>query len=199
MARHGRLAELIKRKSLRHGTFVLASGRTSNYYIDGKLTSMDPEGATAIAEAILKEIEGLPVDAVGGMDMGATPIVGAFAAASYRAGRPLPTFVVRKEVKAHGTMKEIEGPIPAAPSKVVLIDDVVTSGGSILKAINAVRNAGHEVLLAIAILDRNAGAAEAMERQGIRYQPLVTLEDIGIVNEPNRPGSKIGVVLPQES
>jgi orotate phosphoribosyltransferase len=180
MARHGRLAELLKEKSLRRGHFVLASGKTSDYYIDGKLTSMDPEGATVIAQAILKEIEGLPVDAVGGMDMGATPIVGSFATESYRAGRPLPTFVVRKEVKSRGTMKEIEGPIPASPSKVVIIDDVVTSGGSILKAIDAVQKAGHEVLLAISILDRNAGAAEALQGRGIRYQPLARLEDIGV-------------------
>ena len=180
-------------KSLRRGNFVLASGKQSSYYIDGKLTSMDPEGATVIAEAILKEIEGLPVDAVGGMDMGATPIVGSFAVASYRAGRPLPTFVVRKEVKAHGTMKEIEGPIPAKPSKVIIIDDVVTSGGSILKAIDAVEKAGHQVLLAIAILDRNAGATEALEGRGIRYQPLATLEDIGVVNEPSRQGTKAAV------
>ena len=182
MPRHGRLAELLKEKSLRRGNFVLASGKQSTYYIDGKLTSMDPEGATVIAEAILKEIQSLAVDAVGGMDMGATPIVGSFAVASYRAGRPLPTFVVRKEVKAHGTMKEIEGPIPASPARVVIIDDVVTSGGSILKAIDAVQRAGHQVLLAISILDRNAGAAEALERRGIRYQPLATLEDIGVVN-----------------
>lgn len=180
MARHAKLAKLLELKSLRRGNFTLASGKTSTYYIDGKLTSMSAEGATLIAEAILDEIRDLPVDAVGGMDMGATPIVGAFAVASFRAGRPLPTFVVRKEVKAHGTMKLIEGPIPQKPGKVVVIDDVVTTGDSILKAIDAVQKAGHDVVLAISLLDRNAGASEAMRLRGIPYQPLTTLADIGV-------------------
>jgi len=174
------LAKLLEKRSLRRGEFTLASGRTSSYYIDGKLTCLDPHGATAIAEAILAEIADLKVDAVGGMDMGATPIVGSVAVASLRAGRPLPTFVVRKEAKAHGTMKLIEGPIPATPSKVVVIDDVVTSGESILKAIDAVQKAGHEVVLAIAVLDRGAGAVDALARRKVPYRPLVTLTDIGI-------------------
>ncbi len=121
MPRHPGLAKLLEQKSLRRGHFTLASGKTSTYYIDGKLTSMDAQGATAVAQAILKEIEHLPVDAVGGMDMGATPIMGSVAVESYRSGRPLPTFVVRKEVKAHGTMKLIEGPIPQTPGNVVIV------------------------------------------------------------------------------
>jgi orotate phosphoribosyltransferase len=178
--RYPELAALLKKKSLKFGNFLLASGRTSTYYIDGRLTSFDPAGAAAIAEAVLKEIEGMPVDAVGGMDMGATPIVGAVACRSYYAGRPLPTFVVRKEVKAHGTQKKIEGPLPAAPCKVVIIDDVVTSGDSILKAIDAAQAQGCEILLAISVLDRGAGATEALQQRGIPYRPLVTLSDLGI-------------------
>lgn len=179
-ARHPKVAELLARRSLRRGQFTLASGKTSTYYIDGKLTSMDAEGATAIADAILKEVENLPIDAVGGMDMGATPIVGAVACRSFLAGRPLPTFVVRKEVKAHGTMKLIEGPIPPAPCKVAIVDDVVTTGDSILKAIDAAQKHGATVLLAISLLDRGAGAVEALRNRGIPYQPLAVLADIGI-------------------
>jgi len=178
--RYPELAKLLEQKSVRRGNFVLSSGKTSTYYIDGKLTCLDPRGATLIAEAVLKEIADLPVDAVGGMDMGATPIVGSVAVVSLRQNRPLPVFVVRKEVKAHGTMKLIEGPIPPAPAKVVIIDDVVTTGDSILKAIDAVVNAGYEVLLALSVLDRGAGAAESIGKRGIRYVPLVTLGDIGI-------------------
>lgn len=181
VARHPELAQFLQKQSLRRGNFTLASGKTSTYYIDGKLTAMHPHGAVLIAKAILAEIKDLPIDAVGGMDMGATPIVGAVAAVSEMSGRPLPVFVVRKEVKQHGTMKLIEGPIPTAPSRLVVIDDVVTTGDSIVKAIDAVRNAGHEVLLAISVLDRDAGASEAMARKEVRYQPLVTLADIGIV------------------
>jgi len=189
-SRYPKLAEIVREKSLRHGVFTLASGRVSNYYIDGKLTCMDPEGATLIAEAILSEIKDLPVDSVGGMDMGATPIIGAVATRSFSAGRPLPVFVVRKDVKAHGTKKQIEGPLPA-PCKVVLVDDVVTTGGSILKAIDAVEAVGCEVLLAITVLDRGAGAAAALRDRGIPYRPLLTLADLGIFDESSQQSSKV--------
>ena len=193
MARFPELARFMQEHSLRRGHFILASGKTSTYYIDGKLTAMHPQGAVLIAKAILEEIKTLPVDAIGGMDMGATPIVGAVAAVSAISGRPYPVFVVRKDVKKHGTMKAIEGPIPQSPSKVVIIDDVVTTGDSILKAIDEVQKAGHEVLLAISVLDRGAGATEALARRNIRYQPLVTLLDIGVSDEPNRRGNEVGV------
>ena len=113
-SRYPELANILKKKSLKRGQFTLASGKTSDYYIDARLCSLDPEGSLRIADAILKEIEGMKADAVGGMDMGATPIVGAVAARSFQMGKPIPTFVVRKDVKAHGTQKQIEGPIPAA-------------------------------------------------------------------------------------
>ncbi|MDP9174610.1 MAG: orotate phosphoribosyltransferase [Planctomycetota bacterium] len=182
-ARYPELAKLLEQKSLRRGHFVLTSGATSTYYIDGKMTCMDPLGATLIARAILNEIKDLPVDAVGGMDMGATPIVGAVATQSYEAGRPLPVFVVRKEAKQHGTKKPIEGPLPEK-ARVVLVDDVVTTGGSLIKAIDVAEAAGCKVLLAITVLDRNAGAAEAIAARGIPYQPLATLADIGIFDGP---------------
>jgi orotate phosphoribosyltransferase len=178
-SRYGQLVELLKAKSLRRGKFTLASGAESTYYIDGRMASLDPLGATLIAEAILDQIKDLPVQAVGGMDMGATPIVGAVATRSYAAGRPLPVFVVRKEVKGHGTMKAIEGPLPA-PCKVAIVDDVITTGGSILKAIDAAEAAGCQVLLAISVLDRQAGAAEALARRNIPYHALATLQDLGI-------------------
>ena len=182
--RYPRLAEIIAAKSLKRGQFTLASGRTSTYYIDGKLTSFDPAGATAIADAVLDEIALLDVAAIGGMDMGATPICGAVAVRAFQIGRPLPTFIVRKDIKAHGTKKAIEGPIPPAPAKVVMLDDVITSGGSLIKAIEVVQAAGYEVALAIAILDRAAGAAEAFAARGINYIPLLTLSDIGVFPEP---------------
>jgi len=178
--RYPKLVEVLKHKSLKRGHFVLSSGKSSTYYIDGRITSMDPQGVTLIAEAILNEIKDLPVDAVGGMDMGATPIVGALACRSYLAGTPMPVFVVRKEVKSHGTMKLIEGQIPPAPCNVVIVDDVVTSGESILKAINAAEAHGAKVLLAISVLDRNAGATENLQKRGIPYRPLATLADLGI-------------------
>ena len=185
------LAELLKQKSLRHGMFVLSSGKTSTYYIDGKLTCMDPAGAACIAESVLKEIADMPVDAVGGMDMGATPIIGAVACTSYRIKRPLPTFIVRKEAKEHGTKKQIEGPLPEGPCNVVIVDDVVTSGRSILKAIDAVKQRGCNVLLAISVLDRNAGASELLQSHGIPYRPLVTLCEIGVEDGDSQSSGKV--------
>jgi orotate phosphoribosyltransferase len=182
-ARYPELVQVLQEKSLRRGHFVLTSGAISSYYIDGKMTCMDPHGALLIARAIMQEIANIAVDAVGGMDMGATPIVGAVAAVSHQAGRPMPVFVVRKEAKSHGTKKPIEGPFPAAPCQVVVVDDVVTTGGSIIKAIDVVEAAGGTVLLAITVLDRDAGARQAIEARGIKYQPLVTLQELGLGDE----------------
>jgi len=122
----------------------------------------------------------------------ATPIVGSVAAVSEMSHRPMPVFVVRKDVKKHGTMKLIEGLIPSTPSNVVIVDDVVTTGDSILKAIDAVTDVGHKVLLAISVLDRNAGAIAALKARGIPYHPLVTLSDIGVFDEPSRQSSEVG-------
>jgi orotate phosphoribosyltransferase len=178
-SRYPRLVALLKEKSLRFGDFTLASGAKSTFYIDGKMTCMDAEGATEIARAILAEIADLKVDAVGGMDMGATPIVGSVAVESFHAGKPLPVFVVRKDAKGHGTKKPIEGPVPKG-GRVVIVDDVVTSGGSIIKAIDAAEVEKCQVVLAISVLDRNAGATEALAARGIPYRPLVRIEELGI-------------------
>lgn len=189
--RYPELARVLEEKSLQRGRFVLASGRVSDYYIDGKLTCFDPRGSALVVEAILAETADLAIDAIGGMDMGATPIVGAIANRSFYAGRPIPTFVVRKGVKEHGTKKRIEGQFNP-PCKVVIVDDVVTTGGSILQAIDAVRDAGGEVLLAIAVLDRNAGAAEALRERGVPYRPLVAIRELGIDDGSGPTSSQVG-------
>jgi orotate phosphoribosyltransferase len=177
--RYPKLVALLKEKSLRFGDFTLASGVKSSFYIDGKMTCMDPQGATLIAQAILSEIAEMHVDAIGGMDMGATPIVGAVAVESYHSARPYPVFVVRKDTKEHGTKKPIEGPIPQK-GNVVIIDDVVTTGSSILKAIDAAEAHGCKVVLAISVLDRNAGAADALAAKAVPYRSLVTMADLGL-------------------
>ncbi|MDZ4755350.1 MAG: orotate phosphoribosyltransferase [Phycisphaerae bacterium] len=184
-ARHPELARLVNDKAIQRGTFTLASGRQSTYYCDGKLVSFAGDGVALIAEAILHEIRDLDIDAIGGMDMGATPIVSAVALRAHQLGKELPSFIVRKpsEVKAHGTKKNIEGPLPSAPSRVVIVDDVVTSGGSILQAIDAVRERGHTVVLAISVLDRDGGGAEALKTKGVPYRALVTISELGIVND----------------
>ena len=173
------LANFVRDVALQRGKFVLTSGATSDYYLDGKLINFDPKGIALTVEAIRTEIEDLALDAVGGMDMGATPIVSAFALRSFQLGNAIPTFVVRKQVKEHGTAKPIEGPLPAS-ARVAIIDDVVSTGGSIIKAIVGAREAGCKVLAALAIVDRNLGAHEALAELGVEYRPLVTLADLGI-------------------
>jgi orotate phosphoribosyltransferase len=178
-SRHPELLSFIAQRAFKRGQFKLSSGGTSTYYIDGKLISFDPQGVWLTVEAILAEIRDVQFDAVGGMDMGATPIVSALALRSHELGHPIPTFTVRKEVKAHGTQKRIEGPMPPR-SRVIIIDDVVTTGDSILKAIDAVQEAGCTVPLAICVVDRNAGATQTMQNRGIPYRPLIHLSELGV-------------------
>ena len=186
-ARHPELAQYVNAHAILRGSFTLASGRQSGYYCDGKQVSFSGEGLSLIAEAITEEIRNLDIHAIGGMDMGATPIVAAVALRLFQLGKPTPSFVVRKDVKDHGTRKQIEGVLPKEPARVIIVDDVVTSGGSMLKAIETVRAKGHEVVLAISVLDRDAGGAEALAAIGVKYRPLVTIAEIGISNEPGGP------------
>jgi len=178
-ARHPQLAEFVRQHALQRGQFTLSSGMTSSYYLDCKQVSFSPEGMSLIVEAIFDEIKDLDIDAVGGMDMGATPIVGAVSVRACQINKALKMFVVRKKAKEHGKRKTIEGTLES-PCKVVIIDDVVTTGGSILKAIEEVRKENNQVVLAISVVDRNAGAAEILKEKGIPFQPLVTLSDLGV-------------------
>ena len=169
---------MLKEKSLLTDvTRVLTSGRTSNYYIDAKMTTLDPEGASVIARLILEEIKSLEVDAIGGFTLGADPMVSAVAALSADTERPLPAFIVRKEPKKHGERKMIEGPFQKG-WRVVIVDDVVTTGGSTLKACQAVEEEGGKVVLALALVDRLEGGRENLENKGYRFLSLLTREDL---------------------
>ncbi len=173
-----RLVQLLKEKSLLTDvTRVLTSGRTSNYYIDAKMTTLDPEGASVTARLILEEIKSLEVDAIGGFTLGADPIVSAVAALSADTERPLPAFIVRKEPKKHGERKMIEGPFQKG-WRVVIVDDVVTTGGSTLKACQAVEEEGGKVVLALALVDRLEGGRQNLENKGYKFLSLLTREDL---------------------
>ena len=178
--RHPTLARFLREKAIQFGTFKLASGRTSTYYCDAKQVTFCGEGLALVMSAIVEELRDVRFDAIGGMDMGATPLASAAALWFYQLGRHVPTFVVRKEVKSHGTMKDVEGVLPPPPARLVILDDVITTAGSIIKAVDVVRARGYEVVLAISILDREAGGAEALREKGVKYQPLVTISELGI-------------------
>ena len=172
------LIKIVKEKSLlTNVSRVLTSGRTSNYYIDAKMTTLDPKGASLTARLILDILKPFDVDAVGGYTLGADPIVSAVAALSTETERPLPAFIVRKEPKKHGERKMIEGPFKNG-WKVAVVDDVVTTGGSTLKACQAVEDEGGEVVLALTLVDRQEGGRENLEKKGYKFISLLTRDDL---------------------
>jgi orotate phosphoribosyltransferase len=166
-----RLRSLLIEKALTRGHFILASGAESSYYLDVRKVSMDPEGAWLIATLMLEALAGDEIEGVGGPVLGAAPIVGAIAAESFRTGRPLPAFLVRKEAKGHGTGQLIEGVFPAG-RPVALVEDVVTAGGSVIKAVEAVEALGSPIRRVVAVVDRGAGGREALEARGIPFTAL---------------------------
>lgn len=175
-----RLRELILEKALRFGDFTLASGQKSNYYIDGRMVTLDGEGAYCLARCILETLKNEDIAAVGGMALGADPISGATAAVSVTIGRQLDAFMVRKQPKDHGTGKQVEGALGAG-TRVAMLEDTVTTGGSTLKAIEAVeRERGAEIAVIIAMVDRMQGASELFTKAGYRFQPIFTIEELGV-------------------
>lgn len=173
-----KLIEILKKKSvITNVSRVLASGRTSNYYIDAKMTTLDPFGANLVGHLILDVLKPFELDAIGGYTLGADPIVSVVSALSAETERPLPAFIVRKEPKKHGERKMIEGPFKDG-WKVAVVDDVVTSGGSTLKACRAVEDAGGEVIVALCVVDRLEGGRENLEKSGYKFISLLTREDL---------------------
>lgn len=165
------LLQVIRDRSFKRGKFVLSSGAESELYFNLKSTMMFARGAYLSALAFLSRLRDEQADYVGGLEMGAVPILGSVAAISASEGRPIQTFFVRKEPKKHGTRDLIEGLAPGeslAGKRVVVADDVATSGGSILKAIKAVREAGAAVECALVLVDRDEGAADALRKEGVR-------------------------------
>jgi len=160
-----RLSEVLRERSILRGRFTLASGRESSYYLDCRKTTLDPEGATLVGRCILDLVdrEGLRPAAVGGLTLGADPIATAVAVVSWQSGRPIPAFLVRKSAKEHGTGRRIEGWLPEG-KPALIVEDVVTSGGSSLEAIAAVEQAGATVAGVVAIVDREEGGAEALQK-----------------------------------
>ena len=157
------LRELLIRHSLMFGEFTLSSGRKSRYYFDSKKTTLLPEGAYLVAREFLRTIRshGIVAEAIGGLTLGADPIVCPVAALSHIEGPPLRAFLVRKEAKGHGTERSIEGNLEPG-CRVIVVDDVVTTAGSTLHAIGAARAAGFSVVAVICLVDREEGGAEKL-------------------------------------
>ncbi len=166
--------------ALKYGDFTLTSGNKSKYYFDGRLLSLDPEGSRLIAEAMLPVLQAAGVEAVGGPTLGADPMVAAVAMLSGQQGRGIPGFIVRKGAKAHGTGQAIEGPLHPG-SRVAIVDDTCSTGGSLFQAIEAAEVAGCSVVKVAALLDRNEGGSEELRRRGYDFVTLLQANPDGKV------------------
>ena len=179
MSDRERLLKLLQTNALEVRRVTLSSGRISDYYIDCKRVTLSPEGAYLTAKLMLGMIYE-DVSAVGGLTLGADPIVASIAVLSHIEGRNLPAMIVRKEPKKHGTMSFIEGPVLETGAKVAVVDDVVTSGASLLKSIERIVTAGFEPVQALAVLDRREGGREAIEDAGYQLKSIFTRDDLKI-------------------
>ncbi|TBV79280.1 MAG: orotate phosphoribosyltransferase [Desulfobulbaceae bacterium] len=172
-----RLKQIIREKSYRQGTFKLCSGKDSDFYIDGKQTTLDAEGAYLCGKLLFELIKNHrpKIEAVGGMTLGADPIVTAVSLVSFLEKTPIPAFIVRKESKKHGTEAYLEGQSNLPTGAVVaLVEDVVTTGGTLLKVINRVEAQGYKVGLVTTIVDREEGGAEALAAEGHELRAIFT-------------------------
>src|SRR5215831_646463 len=174
-ANRARLHEIIRKRSFGRGEITLASGRKSDFYFNLKPTMLDPEGSTLLAELTYEALRDDRFDLIGGLEMGAVPLAGAIAQISWMKGHPIAAFFVRKKPKEHGARLAVEGLAKGESlegKRVVVVEDVTTTGGSALKAVEAVREAGGEVALVLTMVDREEGAGETFEQAGLPFHSL---------------------------
>ncbi|MBD2384150.1 orotate phosphoribosyltransferase [Cylindrospermum sp. FACHB-282] len=171
------LLDLFCQLAYKEGDFVLSSGQRSSYYINGKQVTLHPQGALAVGRLLFSL---LPEDtqAVAGLTLGADPMVTAVSVVSVYENRPIPALIIRKEAKGHGTKAYIEGPSLPEGAKVVVLEDVVTTGQSALKAVERLRDAGYSVSEVISLIDRLQGGAELYQASGLRFQTLFSITEI---------------------
>ena len=171
------LLPLLATRAYRHGEFTLASGRTSHHYVNCKPVSLSGEGLALLGALMLEHVEP-EAAAVAGLTLGADPLVSAVALRAALAGRALDALIVRKEAKGHGTGAWLEGPLPEPGSRITVLEDVVTTGGSSLKAVKQLREAGYVVERVVTIVDRQEGGLEAMTKAGLELRSLFLLEEV---------------------
>jgi orotate phosphoribosyltransferase len=170
-----RLQEIIRKRSFGRGEITLASGRKSDFYFNLKPTMLDAEGAALLAELTLDALAGERIDYVGGLEMGAVPLAGAIAQLSFMRGAPIQAFFVRKKPKEHGARLSVEGLAPGESltgKRVVIVEDVTTTGGSAIKAVDAVRESGADIVMVLTMVDREEGAADNFREAGLAFRSL---------------------------
>lgn len=175
------LKQIVRQVSYEEREVTLASGRKSTFYFDGKQTTLHPRGAVLVGKAFFDELKHFPgpINGVGGLTMGADPIATALSMTSSLAGDPIPAFIIRKEPKGHGTGQWLEGRKNLVPgARVVIVEDVLTTGGSALKAVERAREEGLEVVGIISLVDREEGGREAVEAQGLALRAIFTKSQV---------------------
>ena len=176
------LLELLATRAYRHGNFTLASGRTSSHYVNCKPVSLSGLGLALLSAQMLELVEPGAV-AVAGLTLGADPLVSGVAQAAALAGQALDALIVRKEAKGHGTGAWLEGPLPEPGSRITVLEDVVTTGGSSLKAVKQLREAGYVVERVVSIVDRQEGGLAAMQEAGLELRSLFQLDEVAAAHQ----------------
>lgn len=174
-----RLQQLIRDLAVVHGRVTLSSGKEADYYVDLRRITLNGEAAPLVGDVMLDLVEDLEFDSVGGLTMGADPVATAMLHAAARRGRTLDACVVRKSEKAHGLQQRVEGP-SVQGRRVLVVEDTSTTGGSPLTAVEALREAGAEVVAVAVIVDRSSGAEEKIREQGLEYRAAFGLGDVGL-------------------
>jgi orotate phosphoribosyltransferase len=175
-----RLADIIRTRSFGRGEITLASGRKSDFYFNLKPTMLDPEGAALLAELSYEALKDEKIDYIGGLEMGAVPLAGAIAQLSWMRGNPIAAFFVRKKPKEHGARLAVEGLAKGESLKgkrIVIVEDVTTTGGSAIKAIEAVKDAGGDVVMVLTMVDRNEGADANFREAGLTLRTLFKADE----------------------
>jgi orotate phosphoribosyltransferase len=182
--RRQRLLQLLAERAYRHGRFTLASGRVSDHYVNCKPVSLSGEGLALLGSLLLDQVEA-DAAAVAGLTLGADPLVSAVALQAALNGRSLEALIVRKQAKGHGTGAWLEGPLPAAGARITVLEDVVTTGGSALLAVERLREAGYRVDRVVTIVDRQEGGLAAMTAAGLELRSLALLDEVaGLAGAP---------------
>ncbi|WP_296456429.1 orotate phosphoribosyltransferase [Rubinisphaera sp.] len=179
MSNPTRLAELLRERALKFGDFTLVSGRKAKYYLDGKQVTLHAEGLRLVSQGLWDLLDEFEFDAIGGMSIGADPIVGGMLTVAAEQKRDVVGFMIRKESKGHGTQKFVEGPVEPG-MKVAIVEDVVTTGGSALLAVDRVQDFGCEVVAVAGIIDRLEGGAANFAARNIPHRTLLTIRDFGL-------------------
>jgi orotate phosphoribosyltransferase len=172
-----KLFEILKSKAFFRGKFILSSGKESSFYLDARLVTLSAAGAYYTGKIILDMVKHDVLDAIGGPTLGADPMVGAVASLSFQAGHGVPTFIIRKQPKAHGKQQQVEGPELKMGARVVIIDDVATTGKAFVESIEVLAKMGIKPLKAICVIDRNEGAREALAKFGVPLESIFTIDE----------------------